>query len=371
MLKMSQRIRSTLLILINAAHDGLRFLRQMACSHSALAAENLFLRKQLAFYQEHKIRPRRLSNAARFSLLLWSRLFDWQAALAIVKPDTFLRWQREAYKRFWKWKSRAGRPRLPENIRRLIVGMVKENPTWGQARIAAELSVKLGICVSPRTVRAYWPEEPGRQGPRRTSSQHWRTFVHNHAQAIVASDFLIAITARFQILYVLLIMEIGSRRILHCNVTPHPTAEWTLQQFREAVPSDHSYRYLIHDRDSIFSAELDDALRGFGLKILRTPVRAPTANAYCERLVGTVRRECLDFIIPLDEKHLRKLLTDWVIHYNQGRPHSSLGPGIPDPQKLMPQARDRRHQLPADCRIRSKDVLGGLHHEYWLEKVAA
>src|ERR1700693_4179349 len=130
MLKMSQRIRSALLILI-AAHDGLRFLRQMACSHSALAAENLFLRKQLAFYQEHKIRPRPLSNAARFSRLLGSRLFDWRAALTIVKPDTFLRWQREAYKRFWKWKSRAGRPRLPENIRRLIVGMVKENPTWG------------------------------------------------------------------------------------------------------------------------------------------------------------------------------------------------------------------------------------------------
>ena len=100
-------------------------------------------------------------------------------------------------------------------------------------------------------------------------------------------------------------------------------------------------------------------------------VAQPTANAYCERLVGIVRRECLDFIIPLGEKHLRKLLTDWIIHYNQGRFHSSLGPGIPDPQKLMPQARDRRHQLPADCRIRSRDVLGGLHHEYWLEKVAA
>src|ERR1700694_3666742 len=172
MLKMSQRIRSTLLILISAAQDGLRFLRQMAGSRSALAAENLFLRKQLAFYQEHKIRPRRLSNAARFSLLLWSRLFDCRSALPIVKPDTFLPWQREAYKRFWQWKSRAGRPRLPENIRRLMVGMVKENPTWGQARIAAELSVKLGICVSPRTVRAYWPEDPGGQGPRRTSSQH-------------------------------------------------------------------------------------------------------------------------------------------------------------------------------------------------------
>src|ERR1700724_4725628 len=136
MLKISQRIRSTLLILINAAHDGLRFLRQMACSRSALAAENLFLRKQLSFYQEHKIRPRRLSNAARFSLLLWSRLFDWRAAaLAIVKPDTFLRWQREAYKRFWQWRSRAGRPRLPENTRRLIVGMGEENPPCAQARI--------------------------------------------------------------------------------------------------------------------------------------------------------------------------------------------------------------------------------------------
>src|ERR1700730_16386662 len=149
----------------------------MACSHSALAAENLFLRKQLAFYQEHKIRPRRQQRSPLLPLAVVSAvrlaggLGDRQAR--------YLRWQREAYKRFWQWKSRAGRPRLPENIRRLIVGMVKENPTWGQARIAAELSVKLGICVSPRTVRAYWPEEPGRQGPRRTSSQHWRTFVHN------------------------------------------------------------------------------------------------------------------------------------------------------------------------------------------------
>src|SRR3984893_13171799 len=132
MLKMSQRIRSTLLILINAAHDGLRFLRQMACYHSAIAAENLFLRKQLAFYHAHKSRPKRFSNAARFSLLLWSRLFDWRAALTIVKPDTFLRWRREGYKRFWQWRSRVGRPRLPENIRRLIVGMVKENPKIGR-----------------------------------------------------------------------------------------------------------------------------------------------------------------------------------------------------------------------------------------------
>jgi putative transposase len=125
-------------------------------------------------------------------------------------------------------------------------------------------------------------------------------------------------------------MEVGTRRIVHCNVTAHPTAAWTLQQLREAIPSDHSYRFLIHDRDSIFSAEVDQQLKAFGLRVLHTPARAPKANAYCERLVGSVRRECLDFMIPLGEKHLRRILSEWVTHYNQGRPHLSLGPGIPE-----------------------------------------
>ena len=129
-------------------------------------------------------------------------------------------------------------------------------------------------------------------------------------------------------------MELGTRRIVHCNLTAHPTAEWTLQQFREAIPTDHAYRFLVRDRDSIFSAEVDDQLKVFGLRVLRTPLRAPQANAYCERLVGTVRRECLDFMIPLGERHLSKTLAEWVRHYNQGRPHSSLGPGIPEPVVL-------------------------------------
>ena len=167
--------------------------------------------------------------------------------------------------------------------------------------------MKLGILVSPRTVRAYWPYEADPKGRRRTSSQHWRTFVRNHAKAMVATDFVVAITAGFRVLYVLVVMEIGSRRILHCNVTAHPTEAWTLQQFREAVPGDHSYRFLIHDRDSIFSTEVDGQLKGFGVKVLRTPVRAPKANAYCERLMGTIRGECLDYVIPLNEKHLRRI----------------------------------------------------------------
>jgi len=258
------------------------------------------------------------------------------------------------------------------NIRKLIVRMAEENPTWGQARVAAELSVKLGIYVSPRTVRAYWPPEPDRRGPRRTSSQRWRTFVRNHAQSIVACDFLVVVTARFRTLYVFLLMEVGTRRIVHCNVTAHPTAEWTLQQFREAIPSDHLYRFLIRDRDSIFSTEVDEQLKAFGLRVLRTPARAPQANAYCERLVGTVRRECLDFMIPLSEKQLRTILAEWVTHYNQGRPHLSLGPGIPEPAEMLlaPQPH-RRHFSAKDCKVAARAVLGGLHHEYRWERIAA
>lgn len=290
----------------------------------------------------------------------------------IVKPETLIGWHRKGFKLFWRWKSRLGRPRIPGNIRQLIVRMVQENPTWGEERVAGELSVKLGIFVAPRTVRAYWPEKPGLRGPRRATSQHWKTFVQNHAKAIVAADFLVAITAGFRVLYVFVVMEVGSRRILHCNVTAHPTAAWALQQFREAIPSDHGYRFLIHDRDSIFSAEVDDNLKVLGLRALRTPVRAPKANAYCERLMGTIRRECLDYMIPLSEKHLRRILREWVAHYNQGRPHASLGPGIPNfDSSPLPRPRNCRHELPTDCRIRTKDILGGLHHEYWLEEIAA
>jgi putative transposase len=166
-------------------------------------------------------------------------------------------------------------------------------------------------------------------------------------------------------------MEIDSRRILHCNVTEHPTAEWTIQQFREFLAFDHPYRFVIHDRDSIFSAAADAALQGFGIRVAKTPVRAPQANAFCERLVGTFRRECLDFLIPLNERHLRKVLAEFVRHYNRGRPHSALGPGIPEPLQAKVPASAHRHRLPTSHRVVSKPVLGGLHHEYRLEKEAA
>ena len=245
-----------------------------------------------------------------------------------------MRWHRRSFKLYWRWKSRGGRPQLPKEIRQLIARLVRENVTWGEERVADELSLKLGIYVSPRTVRKYWPQQPRGAGRIRTSSQHWRTFVRNHAQGIVACDFLAAVTVRFQVLFVFIVMEVGSRRILHYNVTAHPTADWTRQQFREAIPSDHSYQFLIHDRDSIFSSELDKEIKSaFGLRVLRTPVRAPTANAYCERLVGTVRRECLDFIIPFNERHLRRTLRLWVAPYNKGSERGSVTP--PDFMRVL------------------------------------
>ena len=367
-------VRSVIIVVWELLQDGLQFMNVIARSRTAVAAEVLFLRKQLAYYQDHNIRPRRLTDAAQLSLMLWSRLFDWKEALTIVTPATFIRWHRKSFKLYWHCKSRGGRPPLPRDIRQLIARMVKENVTWGEERIADELSLKLGICVSPRTVRKYWPKELHEAGRNRASSQHWRTFVKNHARGIVACDFLVAVTVRFQVLYVFLMMEVGSRRILHYNVTAHPTVAWTLQQFREALPSDHGYRFLIHDRDSIFSRELDQRLRSdFELKVLRTPVRAPKANAYCERLVGTVRRECLDFMIPLNERHLRMTLRSWVTHYNKGRPHSSLGPEIPEnfSEGPVPRPEIHGHKLPQDCEIRAADILGGLHHEYWLERRVA
>src|SRR5712692_2122730 len=333
-----RRVISLIAVLFGFASDLGQFLRSAFQSRTALVAENLFLRKQLAFYREHKVRPRRMTDVARLSLVLLSQLFDWKKALVIVKPDTLIGWHRKGFKLFWRWKSRPGRPALPSKIRELIARMARENPTWGQGRVAAELALKLGLFLSPRTVRKYWPWEPSDCRGRRISSQQWTIFVRNHANAIIASDFLVAVTARFQFLYVLVILELGSRRILHCNVTTHPTAEWTLQQFREAIPDENSYGFVIHDRDAIFSAELDEELvRGIGVRVLRTPPQSPQANAFCERQLGTMRRECLDFLIPINERHLRRMLREWVGHYNSGRPHSSLGPAFRPQSQLSPR----------------------------------
>jgi transposase InsO family protein len=352
--------------------DVLRYLLLCLRPSTALAAENLFLRKQLALYQERPSKPRRATAATRLALVWLGRWFDWRQALVIVQPATFIRWHREGFRLFWRWKSRPGRPPIPADLQALIRRMAQDNPTWGEERIANELLLKLGLQVSPRTVRKYMPKRVDSGRGKRATSQHWRTFVRNHAQAIVACDFCVVVTATFRLLYVFVVMEHATRRILHCNATAHPTASWTLQQLREAIPAKHAYRFLIHDRDSIFSQQLDQHIRHLGLRVLKTPPRAPQANAICERVLGTLRQECLDLMIPLTEPHLRRILMEWVRHYNAGRPHMSLGPGIPQPPPLLPVTlHAHRHRLLPHLRVVAQSVLGGVHHEYELaERVA-
>ena len=182
--------------------------------------------------------------------------------------------------------------------------------------------------------------------------------------------FLLAVTARFRVLYlyIFVIIEHASRRLLHCNVTSNPTAAWTLQQLREAIASDHPYRFLVHDRDSIYAQALDTSIANLRLRVLKTPYRSPKANSLCERLIGSLRRECLDWAIPLSEGHLRSLLKMWSTYYNRGRPHMALGPGVPDPPRGVPAPlRHHRHRLSASRAVAANPVLNGLHHDYRLE----
>jgi len=271
-------------------------------SRAQLAAENLFLRKQLALYQERKVKPRRADDATRIILAGLSRFLAWRQLLLIVKPQTLIRWHRQGFRLFWRWKSRRpGGPAISRDVQRLIATMAAANRTWGEERIANELLLKLGIRLSPRTVRRYMPSRPRHA---KKGTQAWSTFVGNHAREVLASDFFVVVTATFRILYAFVVLEVGTRRILHWNVTAHPTADWTAQQFRMIVRGDQSHRFVIHDRDTIYSDSVDRTLEAMGLTVLKTPVRSPQANAFCERVIGTIRRECLDFMIPMSERHV-------------------------------------------------------------------
>ena len=201
-----------------------------------------------------------------------------------------------------------------------------------------------------------------------TWRSRWSTFLRNHSRAIVACDFFVTVTATFRLLYVMVLIENGSRRLVHFNITQHPTAAWTLQQLREAIGCGDADRYLLHDRDSIFAPDLDASISRLGLKVLKSPPHSPKANAICERVIGTIRRECLDWLIPVSELHLRSTLKEWVTHYNGARPHMALGPGVPDPPLAAVRSSTQltRHKIGGRLVLRVKSILGGLHHEYSL-----
>jgi putative transposase len=352
-------------ILIGLICETLRWLGLSVRSNRSIKAENLFLRRQLALYVERGVKPRRIDCVTRIGLTLLSRCFNWRDALVVVRPETLIRWHRAGWQLLWRLKSRPGRPPIPLELQALIRRIASENPSWGEERIANELLLKIGIRVSPRTVSKYLPRRP-RGRPR--GDLRWSAFLRLHAQGIIACDFFVAVTATFRLLYVFVVIEHRSRRLIHCNVTAHPSAAWTLQQLREVVGYEDRYQFLIHDRDSIFASQLDESIRALGVRVLKSAPHSPKMNAICERVIGTIRRECLDWLIPLSESHLRFILKSWIDHYNGGRPHMALGPGVPDPPditKAIPEP-SSRHRRGDSYAVRGAAVLGGLHHEYSL-----
>jgi transposase InsO family protein len=236
---------------------------------------------------------------------------------------------------------------LSPEIRELIATMANENPIWGTERIRGEL-LKLGIVVSSRSIRRY-----RRRRHSRPPCLSWRTFLANQAQAIWAADLFVVQTLTFATLYVMFFISHGRRQLVHFDVTAHPTAAWVWRQLIEATPWDRKPRYLIHDRDRVWGADFGQRASGLAIKSLRTPIQAPRANSIAERWVRTARRECLDHLIPISERHLRRVLTEFVDYYNHDRPHRSLGLQAPFPK---PPARHGG--------IAVRPVLGGLHHVY-------
>ena len=278
-----------------------------------LRLENIALRQQLVVLRRSAPKRLRLTSADPiFWVWLRHAWSDRKSALMIVKPETVVTWHRKGFRLFWRWKihgGKPGRPRVPKEVRDLIRMMSRNNPRWGAPRIHGEL-LKLGIEVTEPTVAKYMVR---RQKP---PSQTWRTFLDNHVRNIVSVDFFTVPTVRFQILYVFLVLAHDRRRILHLGVTHHPSAEWTAQQLREAFPWDTAPRYLLRDRDKIFGKEFVDQVKAQGIKQVLSAPRSPWQRAYVERLIGSIRRECLDHVIVLGERSLRQHLSAYADYYN-------------------------------------------------------
>jgi putative transposase len=331
-------------------------VRSLTRSRRVVVLENLALRQQLAIAVRSGRRPKLVAVDRAFWIALRQVWTDWSASLAIVKPATVVAWHRRAYRTYWRHLCRKpGRPRTDEEPRELIARMVKEN-RWGAPRIHGEL-LKLGFRVSERTVSRYVRA----LRPRRPAGTSWMTFLTNHRDVLAAMDFFTVPTVTFRLLYVLLVIQHCRRKVLHVNVTPHPTSAWVRQQLREAFPFDQVPRYLLMDHDSIFSAEVVQAVTGMQIEPLRTSVQSPWQNGVAERWVGTCRRELLDHVIVLDEAHLRRLLFEFLDYYHNDRTHLALG-------KDPPCERAVSARSSPNAKVTSVPRIGGLHHRYdWRE----
>jgi transposase InsO family protein len=320
-------------------------------SRAALQLEILALRHQIGVLQRSVKRPK-LTSADR---LLWAWLCsvwpNWRSAVHIMKASTVVGWHRQGFRLFWRWKIRRGkpgRPVVPKEVRELIRTMSRENPLWGAPKIHGEL-LKLGIEIGETSVSKYMVRR------RRPPSQRWRTFLDNHVKNLVSVDFFTVPTIRFQILYVFLVLAHHRRRIVHFAITAHPTAEWTAQQIREAFPWEGAPRYLLRDRDSIFGKDFVDQVKAMGIKQVLSAPRSPWQRAYIERVIGTIRRECLDHMIVFNERCLYGHLKSFTAYYHHSRTHLALEKDSPEPRPI---------QAPDAGRIIAIPEVGGLHHRY-------
>ncbi len=325
-------------------------------TRAELQLENLALYQQLANFKAKRPRPR-LKPPDRWFWVALRRVWSgWQRVLIVVQPDTVVGWHRLGFRLFWRWKSRhkkAGRPTIDPQIRALIRRLAHENPSWGAPRVHGEL-VKLGFEVSERTVSRYMPRRPAPADAVR----RWITFLRNHKGGVAGMDFFAVPTVRFAVLYVFVIIDHERRQILHVNVTEHPTAQWLVQQLREAFPYDTAPKHLIFDRDTIFSAaEVMTMLKAMRIRPCRTSYRSPWQNGVCERWVGSVRRELLDHVVVFNRRHLMRLLHSYLEYYHRDRTHLTLG-------KDGPEHRAVEARPSAGARVVALPRVGGLHHRY-------
>jgi putative transposase len=330
-------------------------LTDLGRSKSELIAENALLRQQLIILKR-QVKRLACTKTDRVLLVLLARLVrTWQQALVIVQPDTLLRWHRELFRLYWKRKSKTQvhKPKVAVDTIALIKQMAKDNRLWGAERIRGEL-LKLGICVCKRTIQKYMRTVRTHQ----SRGQRWATFLRSHASQIWACDFLQVTDLYFRPLFAFFIVELKSRRVIHVGVTGSPTDAWLAQQLREATPYGQAPKYLIRDNDSKFGRCFVHVAKTSTIKILKTPVHAPRANAICERYMRSVRQECLDHLLIFGEKQLQRILNEYVVYFNRARPHQGMAQQIPEQPRSLPSAQDAGNQ------VIPLPVLGGLHHDY-------
>ena len=319
-------------------------------SRASLELELVALRHQLIVLRRQRPRRLRLHSADRLLWVclyrVWPRVLD---ALVLVKPATVVKWHRQGFRIYWWWRSRCpGRPKTSAEIRALIRQMSGANPLWGAPRIHGEL-LKLGIEVSQATVGRHLPRRP------KSPSPTWRSFLRNHMTVIAAVDMFMVATVTFKLLYAVIVLSHHRRRVIHFEVTQNPTQAWLARQITEAFPWDTAPRYLLRDRDTSYGICFQNRARAMGIEEVLTAPRSPWQNPYVERIVGSIRRDCLDHVIIFNERHLRRVLSCYFRYYHRSRTHLSLNKDCPDPRSIQP---------PSAGKIVAFPEVGGLHHRY-------